>query len=137
MSEILKEGPIRRWLKERETLIPRKKIFGGSHGSQEEIKEKIRAHIRPRLQVSYWTKIPIRLGYSYDRGELEIDREKFDVGRVSLTGFGDTVKEEVEKLFGPLRYTIGGFREETYENEKVNVHYHASFGYLSITVTPK
>jgi len=26
MPEILKEGPIRRWLKERKTLVPRKKL---------------------------------------------------------------------------------------------------------------
>jgi hypothetical protein len=31
MSEILREGPVRKWLKERATIIPRKKIFGGSH----------------------------------------------------------------------------------------------------------
>ena len=153
MSEILREGPIRKWLKERETLIPRKKIFGGSYSvskamsspEHKEIprkvslppKEKISIIIRPRLEDAAKTKIPIHFGYSYDRGELSIDREKYAVGQVSITGFGDTVKEEVEKVFGELRYTVGGFREETFENEKVRVDYYASFGYLSVTVRPK
>lgn len=34
MSEILKEGPVRKWLKERETLIPRKKLFGSENPGQ-------------------------------------------------------------------------------------------------------
>ena len=103
----------------------------------ENAKENIRRVIRPRLEETAKTKISVRLGYSYDRGELEVDREKYSVGQVSLTGFGDTVKEELEKVFGALRYVVGGFREETFENEKVVVDYYASFGYLNITVKPK
>lgn len=139
-------GPLRKWLKERATIIPRKKIFGGSYSvskatsspeQRESPKEKIRFHIRPRLEEAAKTRILVQLGYSYDRGELRIDRDTFPVGQVSITGFGDTAKEEIERVFGPLRYTTGGFREEYYENEKVNVDYYASFGYLSITVRPK
>lgn len=143
-SLVLKEKPIRSLLRNRPTLIldkPLVELMGldppstSAHG--ETVKEKIRTHVRSRLEEAAETKIPLHLGYSYDRGELTIDRDKYVVGQISLTGFGDTVKEEIERVFGELRYTVGGFREETFENEKVHVHYYASFGYLSITVRPK
>ena len=42
MSEILKEGPLRRFLKERETLIPRKKLVdflkGGSQTREYDVR---------------------------------------------------------------------------------------------------
>ena len=150
-----KMGPIRRWLAERETLIKRPKFFKDppeelvGEAPKEKIgeppeeklrldpKQEIRKVIQPKLQKAREEKLLLNFGYSYDKGKLRVDGEEFVVGQVGLSGFGETVKEEVEKLYGKLQYKVGGFREETWSNENVIYTTYASFGYLNVTVKPK
>jgi len=107
------------------------------HKSHSSDLEEVRRILRPYLQEIEKSRIPLRVAYSYDRGEMYIDRQEFPVGRIGLTPFGETVKEEVEKVFGELEYVGGTFREETWSNDRVEYETYASFGYLSIDIRPK
>jgi len=99
--------------------------------------EEVRRILRPYLQDIEKSKIPLRVAYSYDRGEMYVDRQEFPVGRIGLTPFGEAVKEEVEKVFGELEYVGGTFREEVWSNDRVEYETYASFGYLSIDIRPR
>ncbi|WP_048086355.1 hypothetical protein [Ferroglobus placidus] len=60
----------------------------------------------------------VRIVYDIDRGEIELNGERYRIGELSFSEVGNSVKDVLKDLFGEYRTIPHTFNSETYENEK-------------------
>ena len=75
-----------------------------------ELKNLLRDYIGKNREV--W------IVYDIDRGEIELNGERYRIGKRSFNEVGNTVKDVLKDLFGEYRTIPYTFNSEAYENEK-------------------
>jgi hypothetical protein len=68
---------------------------------------------------------------------IEGKRFAFKVESLGYTPLAEKVKRLLQERFGELVYEGGDFRQESYSNGKVRVHFDPGWGSFQIHITPK
>jgi nicotinamide mononucleotide adenylyltransferase len=56
--------------------------------------------------------------YDIDRGEIELNNDRYEIGEKSFSEVGNAVKDVLKEVFGEYRTVPVTFNSEIYENEK-------------------